>query len=80
MLREAFRNFKHIPYPNFIADLVEFPTYWTVRAYRENFDEFSQDQQAVICLWLSELLSKLNLYGKAYIEVYAEIPKTGGQL
>lgn len=43
------------PYPGFVFDIVEYPSYLAIRFYKENIEEFSEPQKISIAEWLFQL-------------------------
>lgn len=43
------------PYPGFVFDIVEFPSYLAIRVYRDNVESFSDSQKVTLAEWLYKL-------------------------
>lgn len=52
------------------------PRFAVVVLYRENFEEFSEDQKITISLWVSEIIKLARAAGVAtYLEVEGNVPR-----
>jgi hypothetical protein len=75
--------FKMYPAPRpVVCDLVYFepvgeqPDYWTLRLYRDDFEDNSAEDKLVLHNWISDLIYKIREYEPhTYVEVYERVPK-----
>lgn len=80
-VRALFRS-KPAPRP-VVADLVEFPPgsqgeppYWTVRLYRDDFDNNTDQDKLVIFNWVSDVIQTIRqIEPNCYVEVHERAPR-----
>lgn len=83
MMHPVEAVFKTIPAPRpVVADLVQFdaqgdqPEYWTIRLYRDDFDNNSGEDRMAIFNWVSELLRTIRIIEpNCWVEVYERAPR-----
>lgn len=81
--------FRAMPAPRpVVADLVHFPEvpddgqgngnpeFWTLRLYRDNFDQFSAEDRLVISNWVTDVIKAMRLFQPLfYLEVHERMPR-----
>ena len=62
---------KNAPYKGLQYDIVEYPGYFTIRLYRDNFDSFPDTKRLAFSEWISEIIKNVRASGvDIYLEVY----------
>jgi hypothetical protein len=79
-IRKMFRT-RPAPRP-VVADLVHFPAgaeneeFWTIRLYRDDFDNNSAEDRLVIFNWVSDTIKAMRIIEpNVYVEVYERVPR-----
>jgi hypothetical protein len=73
---KAVINSKKPPYHGLVYDMVDYNgKYLTLRIYRDNFEEFSDDQKVGISLWISEVMTAVRQIVPCYLEVFESVPR-----
>lgn len=64
---------KAAPYRGLEYDIVEYPGYFTMRLYRDNFDSFPDTKRLAFSEWISEIIKNVRATGiDFYLEVYSD--------
>lgn len=64
-------SLKAAPYRGLEYDIVEYPGYYTMRLYRDNFDSFPDNKRLAFSEWISEIIKNTRAVGiDFYLEVY----------
>lgn len=67
---------KRCPSHGLIFDVVDYNSkYLTLRLYRDNFEEFSDNQRLGISMWISETMQLIRSIVPCYLEVFESVPR-----
>jgi hypothetical protein len=62
------------PYKGFVFNVAEYEGYLTLRLYRDNYEEFSEDQKVALGIWISDLMVSIRAITPCYLEVFENVP------
>lgn len=67
------------PFRGFVVDVISYPGYAALRLYRDNFEEFSEYQKALLLEWLNAKLELINQTTPCAFEIEAVMPRIEGK-